>query len=312
MTIFPCGFGFMQPYCEPYEKFVSQPSEADFVLAMNNVGHEGLHVIRQARDIAQAAGIPFCWLTIEDPNAYLATLPQAAMADYVFTSDKALLPQYREALGHERIYWLPLAACEALHKPLPLAEDAADFVFSGNWYENQWEARRWGTETVILPLARAGHSMAIFSYDEPPYPELRKFWRGGTSCYTVAEQYTHGKIVLGNNNQRSGMDGRAKTVMTSMRTPEVLACGKPFIAPQSDAYEALGYENDRHFYWVETPFEACEAAEAFLYGVLNGVREADRVSQAGRAFVLANHTYGHRLRRIVAAIRGEADPEDWR
>ena len=330
MNILPIGFSFLQVLCEGYATWCADnPAAADFVLTMNNGNTE---VVRQAQATARQLGIPLCWWTIEDPNAIGGFMPQAMMADYVFTSDKACIPTYRQHLKHERIYWLPLAANEWLHKPAPLAEDAADFVFSGNWYDNQWAARKWGTETVILPLARAGYSMAIFSYEEPPYPELKDFWRGATSCYTTAEQYTHGRVVLGNNNQRSGMDGRDKTFMTSMRTFEALACGKPFLAPQSDAYEALGLLDDDmggcltagggipfsngavvrigRLASVDDP-DSTLAAATMLLG--NDVPRWDKIlSERGRAFILANHTYGHRLDRIARAIAGEADPEDWR
>jgi spore maturation protein CgeB len=306
MKIFPVGFGFLQVLCEGYAEFVEDPAEADFVLSMNNAGNDA--AIREARGIADQHGKPFCWWTIEDPNAFLAFLGQAKMADYVFTSDKACIWSYRQALGHERVFWLPLAANEWMHKPMPLADDAADFVFSGNWYDNQNQARRWGSETVVLPLARAGHSMAIFSYEEPPYPELKPFWRGATSCYTTAEQYTHGRVVLGNNNQRSGMDGRDKTYMTSMRTFEALACGKSFLAPQSDAYEALGLADHRDLAVSSRPEDTLAWAQALL-GADGG---GEIIAEQGRARVLANHTYGHRLNRIARAIKGEADPEDWR
>ena len=319
MNILPVGFSFMQVLCDGYATWCADnpaaegldesktlvPDAADFVLTMNSGNTE---VVRQAQATACQLGIPLAFWTCEDPNALLGFMPQAMMADYVFTSDKACIPTYRRHLKHERVYWLPLAANEWLHKPMPLAEDAADFVFSGNWYDNQWAARKWGTETVILPLARAGYSMAIFSYEEPPYPELKPFWRGATSCYTTAEQYTHGRVVLGNNNQRSGMDERAKTYMTSMRTFEALACGKPFLASQSDAYGALGLVDYRDIAVSDTPEQTLAWAKALLEEG-NG---AQILADQGRANVLANHTYGHRLERIARAIAGTADPEDWR
>ena len=319
MNILPVGFSFIRALCDGYATWCADnpaaegldesktlaPSDAEFVLTMNNGNTE---VMRQAQATARELDIPLCFWTIEDPNAIGGFMGQAMMADYVFTSDKACIPTYRQHLKHERVYWLPLAANEWLHKPMPLAEDAADFVFSGNWYDNQWEARKWGTETVILPLARAGYSMAIFSYEEPPYPELKPFWRGATSCYTTAEQYTHGRVVLGNNNQRSGMDGRDKTYMTSMRSYEALACGKPFLTSWSEAYEALGFEQDTHMRWIWEADHSVRTADVWLTKV---PQMAWDIAYAGRAFVLANHTYGHRLDRIARAIAGMADPEDW-
>jgi spore maturation protein CgeB len=308
LTIYPHGFGFLQPLCEcDGVEFVADPAAAQFVLCMNNAGLEGVAVIEEARRIADRAGIPLCWATIEDPNSFgsHAYQHQASLADYVFTSDRECIAGYQR-LGPQQVYWLPLAASERLHRPLPLAEGAAEFVFSGNFYP--YGARKWGDETVLLPLARAGYSFAIFSYEQPPYPELARFWRGGCSCYTVAEQYRHGRVVLGNNNQRSGMDGIQRTVMTSMRTFEALACGKPFLAPHSDAYEALGFTNHTDMEWAWDANGALESARMLL----EFPETTANLALERRRFLLQRHTYRHRLERIARAIAGQADPMDWR
>lgn len=46
--------------------------------------------------------------------------------------------------------------------------------------------------------------------------------------------------------------------MTSMRTFEALACGKPFLAAHSDAYERLGLRHGEHLAAVRTPEETLE------------------------------------------------------
>jgi spore maturation protein CgeB len=105
-------------------------------------------------------------------------------------------------------------------------------------------------------------------------------------------------VALGLNNQRSWMDGHGKTVMTSMRTFEVLGCGKPLLASHSDAYERLGLVNGEHMAWSSSPAETLGWAERLLG------EDGERIGRAGREFVLANHTYTHRLRQIVEAVLG--------
>jgi spore maturation protein CgeB len=156
-----------------------------------------------------------------------------------------------------------------LHRPLPPASGAADFVLSANWYADN-EARRWAVRTVVDPLIAAGHGLALFCYEGwSMWPEpYARHWRGAAHYLTTAEQYRQGRVVLGLNNQRSGMDGRGPSYMTSMRTFEALACGKPFLASHSDAYERLGFVNGEHMAWSTTPEEtlagprACSAPRA--------------------------------------------------
>jgi hypothetical protein len=133
LNILPHGFAFMLPLCHGYARWCVEnpaetglneaecgtPEEAQFVLSMNCSG-AGHAQVEEARRMATRLGIPHCWWTIEDPNAFLGYVGQARAADYVFTSDKVCIPFYRKALKHDRIYWLPLAANEWMHKPLPL------------------------------------------------------------------------------------------------------------------------------------------------------------------------------------------------
>ncbi len=312
MNIYAHGFGFLLPlYHMEGTCFVDDPREAEAVISMNG----DTATVREAQAIAASCGIPLAWLNIEDPNGWLnhEFHHQASAADFVFTSDRECIPRYRDLLGHERIFWLPLACNPELERPLPLAEDATDLVLSMNWYP--YEARKWADEMLVRPLARAGYSMTIFSYQEPPYPELKPFWKGGTSAHTVAEQYRHGRVVIGQNNQRSGFDGIHHTVMTSMRTFQALACGRPLLAPASDAYEALGFVNGRDFIWTDDTDSALHWAEVLVHPEKfvadEGAHLIQCMAERGRELVCAKHTYARRLDRIARAIAGEADPYAW-
>jgi hypothetical protein len=290
-TIYLLGCDFLLPLLEPYATITPHPREADFILAANNGGESYLQALRDVRSSAR----PVAWWTIEDPNGFETFFAEAALADYVFTSDAACVPRYRSALGHDRVFWLPLACSPAIHHPAPLRDDAAEFVLSANWYSN--EARRWSVETVVEPLRAAGRRLALFSYASFSWPAAyAPFWRGATHYLTVGEQYRHGAVALGLNNQRSGLDGRRHTVMTSMRTFEALACGKPLLAAHSDAYARLGLGHGEHLAVVRTPQQTLEWADRLL-----GER-GRRIAEAGRRFVLEHHTYRCRLATIAEAI----------
>lgn len=286
--IYALGCEFLMPFLEPCAQFVERPEEADLILAMNSTVPNAETELADARRY----GKPIAWWTIEDPNWFEAFIAQARLADYVFTTDEECLPRYRERLGHVRIFWLPLACSPEIHHPLPAAGDATEFVVSANWYANQ--ARLWGVETVVRPLLNAGHTLTLYCYENFMWPEpYRRHWRSQAHYLTTAEQYRHGQVVLGLNNQHSGLDGIAKTVMTSMRTFEALACGKAFLCSRSDAYEMLGLIHGEHLAQVGDAAECLRWAERLLGG------EGDRIAVAGREEVLKRHTYAHRLARIL-------------
>jgi spore maturation protein CgeB len=295
-SVFAVGLDFLMPFLAPHARFVESPEGADFILAMNC--WERPREFTQRLTQLRRARRPLVWWTIEDPNSFEAFIPQAAASDFVFTSDEACVAEYRRRLGHGRVHWLPLACAPEIHRPLPPAPDATDFALSANWYKN--EARMWAVRTVIDPIVNAGYGLTLFCYEGwPMWPQpYARFWRGATNYLTVAEQYRQGRVVLGLNNQRSGMDGRAVSYMTSMRTFEALACGKPFLASHSDAYERLGFVNGVHMAWSSSPEETLRHAERLLGP------EGEEVARAGREVVLAEHTYAHRLRRIAEVVLG--------
>lgn len=297
VAIHAVEFDYALPFFKSLVRFVERPEDADFVVVGNCWGDLGAAVTAMRR--VRSAGRTIAFWCAEDPNDFEKFLPQAREADVVFTTDEECVPRYKLRLGHERVHWLPWACAPELHRPLPLAEDARDFVVSANWYD-RFEARRWAVKNVVDPLADAGYGISLFCFEGwTMWPErYRKFWRGGPYYLTSSEQYRHGRVAIGLNNQRSWMDGHAKTVMTSMRTFEVLGCGKPLLASHSDAYERLGFVHGEHMMWSSSPVETLECA-----GRLLG-EEGERIARAGREFVLANHTYAHRLRRMVEVVLG--------
>lgn len=293
VRVYALGCWFLMPFLSSCAHFVENPVEADFIVSMNNLAAGATESLTEAK----RWGKPIAWWTIEDPNSFEEFISQAAHADFVFTTDEVCIPRYCERLGHNRVFWLPLACSPELHYPLETADDATDFVLSANWYSN--EARQWAIKTVLDPIIDAGYTLTLFCYEDFMWREpYRRFWKAQTHYLTTAEQFRHGRVVLGMNNQRSGMDGRAKTLMTSMRTFEALACEKPFLSAHSDAYERLGFVNGEHFLWVDNQSDALVWAGKLLQ------TDSLRIAKAGREFVLANHTYAHRLARIAEAVLG--------
>ena len=297
---------------------ITEHRDADFAITLNADLAE-IQWRRPLLAICRTLGIPRCHWNIDDPNhwAYFGAAVRRIDYDVVFTSDLRCIEQYkRRTFVHPRVHfyqvlWLPLAAAPEYHRPLPLADNAADFVLVAQSYLH-WPARRAAAKEVVRPLLSAGYSLKLFcpegGWEEEP--DIAKHRVGG-ECYTedCAEHYRHGRIALGMNCQAGmNVDMYHGTAMTSMRTFETLACGKPLLAYQSTAYAQLGFENGRHFRWVGSGAEALDAAR----DLLNNAPAAIVMAEEGRQFVLANHTYKYRLQRILDAIDGKAKAGEWR
>src|SRR5699024_1965141 len=55
--------------------------------------------------IARDRAIPTVFQTIEDPSNFEYFLPVARQFDYIFTSDRDCIDQYRDAVDHDRVYY---------------------------------------------------------------------------------------------------------------------------------------------------------------------------------------------------------------
>lgn len=276
--------------CQPLEAQLAPHADAHFAYAMNTAPAR-VPALHAARDRCRQLGIPTVWHTIEDPNSFGAFVAQAEGFDLVCTSDGVCVPDYARRYPGATVRWVPLAAQPAIHVPRPVAPDAADFVLIANWYTN--DARRTGVATVVDPVLEAGYTLHLYAYAQPAWPaRYRRVWRGATSYLEVARWYPTGRVALGLNNQARG------TQMTSMRTFEALACGKPMIAASSEAYAALGFRDAVHFVWSRSREETLDAA----FQLLRHPEGAAAMAARGRDEVLAHHTYRHRLQTIREAL----------
>ena len=319
------GRPFLGSYFAPHAEIVHVPNSDEAHLIEANADAQFAMCISSDADeyawrrplLAQChrLSIPRCHWAIDDPNhlPYYRGAVRRTDFDFAFTTDRQCLLKYHAPV-HPRLkalqaLWLPLAAAPEYHKPLPLLDDPAQFVLVAQSYLH-WPARRAAARELIRPLIDAHYSLRVFcpegGWAEEPTIAAQ---RVGGECFTehCGEHYRAEQIALGLNCQAGlGIDQYDNTAMTSMRTFEVLAMGRPLLAYQSAAYEALGFENGVHFRWVGSQAETLQAAAELLAGT-----GAAEMAARGRSFVLANHTYAHRLLRILSAIDGKVNARSW-
>ncbi|RAF22332.1 glycosyltransferase, partial [Burkholderia multivorans] len=87
----------------------------------------------------------------------------------VLTTDSRLLPDYRLALGHNRVGVLPFAAQPAIHSPARPAKNFAvrDIAFAGMYFAHKFPERREQMDLLLGAAAnvsgRMEHGLEIFS-----------------------------------------------------------------------------------------------------------------------------------------------------
>lgn len=83
----------------------------------------------------KAHRIPVVFWNKEDPGHIDQFKKTAALADFVFTTEADLIPQYKAWLGHDRVYHLHFAAQPAQNNPIEQYNRKDRVCFAGAWYK---------------------------------------------------------------------------------------------------------------------------------------------------------------------------------
>jgi spore maturation protein CgeB len=209
--------------------------------------------------------------------------------DVHFTWSERLLAPLREA-GARRVVHLPFGYDPELH-PLvePSADDraayGADVVFVGTW---EPERERLLSQLTEFDLAIWGNMWDRLSPASPLRSRVRGTARYGAE---LCRLYRSAKIVL--NILRS-----QNAESHNMRTFEVPGCGAFQLAPYTPEQACFFVEGEAIAFYRDV-----EDLRRQIRHYLAGDEERERIARAGRAVVLAGHTYGHRIRVLDGVLR---------
>lgn len=199
----------------------------------------------------------------------------ARLFSHVFVMfNRQHLPLFHDA-GCARVEWLPAACDPAVHQAYGVAK-AFDVVFVGQ------TLARWHPDRVRLlqRLIDAGFDVHVTT----------------KVLEEMALALNRGRIVF----------NRSLAGDLNMRVFEALAAGSMLLtdrlAPEAGLDELF---RDR----VELVCYGEEDLEALVRHYLDHADEREAIARAGRATVLARHTYAHRVRTLLTAVLGDSTPQ---
>lgn len=192
-------------------------------------------------------------------------LRYAPQFDYVFVAQKAYLKDFEDA-GCSRVIWLPLACDPEIHGRKGVPKDT-QISFVGNLYPG---SPIYGRRNELIEALSKRFQVRV---------EQRFFEE-------MAESFSRAYIVF-NCSARNDMN---------MRVFEAMASGSMLLtdeAPGSGLTEL--FEDGRHLVIYRTPEELLELAEYYL----SHPEEAEAIGREGEKKVLQEHTYLHRVKKIL-------------
>lgn len=228
----------------------------------------------------------------DDPEchrAFMAALPEF---DHIFVFDRSYIPSLASG-GARAVHFLPCGCDETTYHPYQLSRldrrrFSCDVAFVGWYYPERGPVLQaltsldlgvWGGQWNSPQACRAlGRRTVIRG--------------GGIDGSTAAKIYSACKIGLNVHATQSRLGG------LNMRAFELLACGAFQLVDYIEGMEDL-LQPDQEVVCYRSPDEARRLAGAYLADP----QARQRIASRGRARVLDEHTFVHRLRTLCDLAR---------
>lgn len=247
-------------------------------------------------------GIPTVFWAKEDPYDFDVFIDAASQFQYVFTTDENCISKYKEILKHDNIYLLPFAAQPKIHNPIDKdREKKGNIIFSGGWY-NKFPNRCYQMEYLLDGASKFGLTIYDRFYNSPynknKFPEKYKpYIVRGLDYLDMVKEYKKYHILLNTNSVDDSPTNFSRRVFES------LGSGIPVISSYS-----LGMEN--YFKDIVRLVNNKDETIKELSSLLSNKELLDRLSILGLRNILDNHTYRHRLNKILEVLNIESKKEE--
>lgn len=231
--------------------------------------------------------------TIDPPLNFQPIIDVAPFYDHIFCQGTEAI-ELLDQEGIQGAQWIPMACDPNEHRPVELSAEEKehygnDVVFVGSYYPNRAELFE-GLVNFDLGIWGPGWEKLESK------SKLRKCIKGShTPPSEWLKIYSASKIVLVTHYQ--GPDKRLPVYQASPRIFEAMACGAFTVSDnQRDVFSL--FKDGEHLICFDNPGELVEKIEHYL----DHPDERERIALQGREEVLKNHTYEHRIEKLLSIV----------
>ena len=245
--------------------------------------------------------IPTVFWGKEDPPNFDRFVDTAVSFDHIFTTDEDSIPGYVQRAGHDRVALLPFALQPRIHNPAGSPRPRPfDVAFAGSYLHARYPDRKVQMETVLGPAMDFGlHIFSRRSGVKIPGSAIRAFGFQGRYAEHVVGSLPYENVLTAYRRYKVFLNVNSvpgSRTMCARRIFELLACGAAVVSGVSPAIERLLGPGMVHE--SSSKSETRELLELLLGDDELREREATRALRG----LLASHTYGHRVHRILTAV----------
>lgn len=241
----------------------------------------------------KASGIYLVLWTIDAPLNFKPIIEVAPFYDHIFCQGTEAI-ELLDRAGIKGAHWLPVACDPNEHRPVELSAEEKerygnDVVFVGSYYSNRAKLFE---ELVNFDLGIWGPGWNNLGTES----NIRKHVRGiHTNPSEWLKIYSASKIILATHYLDP--KNRFPVYQASPRVFEALACGAFVISDnQRDVFSL--FKDGEHLVRFSTPDDLIEKIPYYLDHPL----ERERIARQGREEALNNHTYLHRIEKLLSVV----------
>lgn len=254
--------------------------------------------LRGIIDWCNAHGVPTVFWNKEDPVHFETFIHVAREFDHVVTTDLDCVDQYRVLLGHDRVSFLPFAAQPQVQNPIETTERKEALVFAGGYYVRYKERMRdlkaiLGGALQVMPVEIFDRNYGT-TLEEYAFPaEFSKHVVGTLRPQELDVAYKGYRFALNLNSVKSSQ------TMFARRVYELVASNTLTISNYAKGLSVV--------FGDLVPMTDSEPGTAALLRELQADPDrTDRMRAIALRKVLREHTYGERLRYLLALCSGTA------
>lgn len=238
--------------------------------------------------------IPTLFWNKEDPVHFNTFIMLARQVDYVFTTDIDCIADYKQHLGHNRVYLLPFAAQPALHNPIERFERKDAFNFAGSYYMRYPERQR-DFAALIKTVTEFGKVDIYDRQYDNPHPH-----------YTFPEQYR--SLIIGklpfNEIDRAYKGYRYGINMNSIKQSQTMFARRVYELLASNTLVISNFSRGVRQMFGDLVISSDDSYQ--LRNSLSRVCTDDlyykKLRLLGLRNVMSQHTYAHRLAHICSVL----------
>lgn len=267
------------------------------VATYNN--NNGNYKLKKLINWCKENNIPTIFWNKEDPVHFDRFIRTARLFDYIFTTDADMVSKYKKMNKDKIVHSLQFAANPIIHNPILKEKKRKKISFAGSYYSNRHIERKKDMDDVLKVAKEFGLDIFDRNYEKNKenknsdfsFPkEFQENIVGTLKYHEIDKAYKSYRIVLNVNSVKYS------PTMFSRRVFESLACGTPVVSSYSVGLKKT-FGDLVTIYEDEVQFRK-ELEQLMTNDILY-----KRKSIEGIRNVMNNHTYKHRMEKILDIVK---------